>query len=58
MSTDATGHEIGEIKIIDGHVRKVQVGAFINKDGECYSQLRWYRISGKESRKFMTGGLI
>ena len=53
---DATGCKIGELRQIEGHVYKVKVGAFIDKLGESYSQLRWYRVSGKESRKFTKNG--
>ena len=54
---DATGHKIGELKQIDGHIYKALVGAFTDKQGESYSQLRWYRAGGKESRKFKRGAL-
>lgn len=51
---DATGNKIGDIKFIDGHYRIVKVGAFTDsKTGEYYSQLRWYRLSGKEERRYL-----
>lgn len=53
IDLNATSHKIGEIKIIENEVRKVQVGAFVDKNGECFTQLKWYRVSGKEARKWL-----
>lgn len=52
---DATGYKIGEVRVIEGYPRIVKVGAFTDKNGEFYSQLKWYRLSGKEARKYMHG---
>ena len=44
--------DIGTMKEVDGKVYVVKVGAFMDKHGECYSELRWYRATGKEARRY------
>ena len=52
ITQNAEGNKIGEIREIQGRLKIVRVGAFTDKNGEYFSQLRWYALSGKEIRRY------